>query len=123
MGLDIFSPCALGGILNSESIKKLNCKIIAGAANNQLENDKIHDIELKERNIVYVPDFLINSGGIISVYHEKIQDLSKEKVFSVTENIYSKVEDVLKLSSKNNISTNASAMKIALDRIDRNKKK
>ena len=52
-----------------------------------------------------------------------IQDLSKEKVFSMTENIYSKVEDVLKLSTKNNISTNASAMKIALDRIDRNKKK
>jgi len=106
-----------------KSIKKLKCKIIAGAANNQLENDKTHDIELKERNIVYVPDFLINSGGIISVYHEQIQDLSKEKVFSMTENIYSKVEDVLKLSTKNNISTNASAMKIALDRIDRNKKK
>ena len=123
MELDIFSPCALGAILNSESIKKLKCKIVAGAANNQLEDDKIHDIELKEKNIIYVPDFLINAGGVISVYHEQIQDLSKEKVFGMTENIYSKVEDVLKLSSKNNISTNASAMKIALDRIDRNKKK
>ena len=123
MDLDIFSPCALGGILNSESIKKLNCKIIAGAANNQLENDKIHDIELKEKNIIYVPDFLINAGGVISVYHEQIQDLSKEKVFGMTENIYSKVEDVLKLSSENDISTNASAMKIALDRINRNRKK
>ena len=121
MDLDIFSPCALGGILNSESIKKLKCKIVAGAANNQLENDKIHDIALKERNIVYVPDFLINAGGVISVYHEQIQDLSKEKVFAMTENIYSKVEDVLKLSSKNNISTNASAMKIALDRINKKK--
>ena len=123
MGLDIFSPCALGGILNSESIKKLKCKIVAGAANNQLEDDKTHDIELKEKNIIYVPDFLINAGGVISVYHEQIQDLSKEKVFAMTENIYSKVEDVLKLSSKNNISTNVSAMKIALDRINRNRKK
>ena len=121
--LDIFSPCALGGILNSESIKKLKCKIVAGAANNQLEDDKTHDIELKEKNIIYVPDFLINAGGVISVYHEQIQDLSKEKVFAMTENIYSKVEDVLKLSSKNNISTNVSAMKIALDRINRNRKK
>ena len=121
--LDIFSPCALGGILNSESIKKLKCKIVAGAANNQLEDDKSHDIELKEKNIIYVPDFLINAGGVISVYHEQIQDLSKEKVFAMTENIYSKVEDVLKLSSKNNISTNVSAMKIALDRINRNRKK
>ena len=123
MELDIFSPCALGGILNSESIKKLKCKIVAGAANNQLEDDKIHDIELKEKNIIYVPDFLINAGGVISVYHEQIQDLSKEKVFGMTENIYSKVEDVLKLSSENDISTNASAMKIALDRINRNRKK
>ena len=123
MELDIFSPCALGGILNSESIKKLKCKIVAGAANNQLEDDKTHDIELKEKNIIYVPDFLINAGGVISVYHEQIQDLSKEKVFGMTENIYSKVEDVLKLSSENDISTNVSAMKIALDRINRNRKK
>ena len=123
MELDIFSPCALGGILNSESIKKLKCKIVAGAANNQLEDDKIHDVELKEKNIIYVPDFLINAGGVISVYHEQIQDLSKEKVFGMTENIYSKVEDVLKLSSENDISTNVSAMKIALDRINRNRKK
>ena len=123
MELDIFSPCALGAILNSESIKKLKCKIVAGAANNQLEDDKIHDVELKEKNIIYVPDFLINAGGVISVYHEQIQDLSKEKVFGMTENIYSKVEDVLKLSSENDISTNASAMKIALDRINRNRKK
>ena len=123
MELDIFSPCALGAILNSESIKKLKCKIVAGAANNQLEDDTIHDIELKEKNIIYVPDFLINAGGVISVYHEQIQDLSKEKVFGMTENIYSKVEDVLKLSSENDISTNASAMKIALDRINRNRKK
>ena len=123
MELDIFSPCALGAILNSESIKKLKCKIVAGAANNQLEDDTIHDIELKEKNIIYVPDFLINAGGVISVYHEQIQDLSKEKVFGMTENIYSKVEDVLKLSSKNDISTNVSAMKIALDRINRNRKK
>ena len=123
MDLDIFSPCALGAILNSESIKKLKCKIVAGAANNQLENDKTHDIELKEKNIVYVPDFLINAGGVISVYHEQIRDLDKEKVFEMTENIYSKVEDVLKLSSRNNISTNVSAMKIALDRINRNRKK
>ena len=123
MELDIFSPCALGAILNSESIKKLKCKIVAGAANNQLVDDTIHDIELKEKNIIFVPDFLINAGGVISVYHEQIQDLSKEKVFGMTENIYSKVEDVLKLSSENDISTNVSAMKIALDRINRNRKK
>ena len=122
MSVDILSPCALGSVINSNNIKKLKCKIIAGAANNQLEDDKIHDKELKENRITFVPDFLINAGGIISVYHEQIQNLDKEKVFEMTEGIYSKVTEVLTLSEKNNISTNESAMQIAQDRIIRKKK-
>ena len=122
LDIDIFSPCALGSVINTNSINQLNCKIIAGAANNQLEDDKIHDKELKAKGITYVPDFLINAGGIISVYHEQIQDLNKEKVFKMTEGIYSKVREVLSLSERNKISTNEAAMKIALDRINLKKK-
>ena len=122
MSVDILSPCALGSVINSNNIKKLKCKIIAGAANNQLEDDKIHDKQLKENRITFVPDFLINAGGIISVYHEQIQNLDKEKVFEMTEGIYSKVTEVLTLSEKNNISTNESAMQIAQNRIIRKKK-
>ena len=62
---DIISPCALGGTINHNSLKDINCNIIAGAANNQLENDnEIPDIFIN-KNILYIPDFLINAGGII----------------------------------------------------------
>lgn len=61
---DIFSPCAIGGILNASSVKTLNCKIIAGAANNQLASPEDEQV-LQERNILYAPDFAINAGGVI----------------------------------------------------------
>jgi len=63
---DVLAPCALGAILTDESIKKINAKVIAGAANNQLA-DKHNGLQLRERNILYVPDYVINAGGIISV--------------------------------------------------------
>ena len=74
-----FSPCALGGIINSKTIKKLDCKIIAGAANNQLEDDVFIPDELKKKNILYVPDFLINAGGIINVYAKEEMKLIQER--------------------------------------------
>ena len=61
---DIFSPCALGGVLNSDTIPKLRCTIVAGGANNQLLNDKDGDA-LKKRGILYGPDYIINAGGLI----------------------------------------------------------
>lgn len=62
---DIFAPCALGAILNDESIGQLQAEIIAGAANNQLEADR-HALQLAQRGILYAPDFVINAGGVIS---------------------------------------------------------
>ncbi|UCC83727.1 MAG: hypothetical protein JSW46_01990, partial [Gemmatimonadota bacterium] len=63
---DIFAPCAVGAILNSETIARLDCKAIAGAANNQLEGPE--DAErLHERGILYAPDFICNSGGAIAL--------------------------------------------------------
>jgi leucine dehydrogenase len=61
---DVFSPCGLGGILNEITIEQLTCNIIAGSANNQLSNDKIGG-ELHQRGILYAPDYVINSGGLI----------------------------------------------------------
>ena len=61
---DVFSPCALGGILNDQTIRRLKCKIVAGAANNQLLEDR-HGDHLHERAILYAPDFVINAGGAI----------------------------------------------------------
>jgi leucine dehydrogenase len=71
---DIFSPCAIGGILNDKTIPKLRCKGIAGSANNQLETDE-HAEYLREKNIYYVPDYLANCGGVIIVEKEEGNNL------------------------------------------------
>lgn len=63
---DIFSPCAMGGILNDETIPKLRCKAIAGSANNQLQTPE-HGRKLMQKGILYAPDYIINSGGLINV--------------------------------------------------------
>lgn len=120
---DIISPCALGGTINKESLEKINCKIIAGAANNQLGDDNYVPKKLSEKEILYIPDFLVNAGGIISVYHEQIKDLDSEKVMKMTEDIYDKVIEVLKYSNKNKISTNTAAISLAKNRIAQNYKK
>ena len=75
--------------------------------------------KLKEKNILFVPDFLINAGGIISVYHEQINDLDSKKVMDMTSDIFDKVTDVLKFSSENNISTFQASIQLAKDRINK----
>ena len=114
---DIFSPCALGGVINKDSIDKIRCKVIAGAANNQIADEEIVLNKLKEKKIIFIPDFLINAGGIISVYHEQIGDLNSQKVMDMTSNIYDKVTDVLKFSQENDTSTYNAAIQLAKNRI------
>lgn len=65
--MDIYSPCALGATLNTENINRLKCHIVAGAANNQLADEKLHGNMLIEKGILYAPDFVINAGGLINV--------------------------------------------------------
>ncbi len=64
---DVFSPCALGGVLNDDTIPRLRCAVVAGAANNQLLDESRHAEQLRARNILYAPDYVINAGGIINV--------------------------------------------------------
>jgi len=71
LDVDVFAPCALGAILNDSTIPQLKAKIVAGAANNQLAEPR-HGLELIKRGILYAPDYVINAGGIIDVYHERI---------------------------------------------------
>jgi leucine dehydrogenase len=79
--VDILAPCALGNILNSESIPRIKAKIVAGAANNQLSTEKDGE-RLAGRSILYAPDFVINAGGIISVAREFLGQSSEEEVQS-----------------------------------------
>ena len=67
--VDVLSPCALGGVLNDESVPRLRCQVIAGAANNQLADERIADL-LADRGILWAPDFVVNAGGIINIAEE-----------------------------------------------------
>jgi len=114
--IDIYSPCALGATLNNNTIPKLTCSIVAGAANNQLEKEGVHDIMLKNRNILYAPDFLINAGGLINVYSE-LKKFDQEKALNKTEEIYNTTISILDKSKKEDISSHSAALSIAQERL------
>jgi leucine dehydrogenase len=108
----------LGATVNTESIEAMKCSIIAGAANNQLKDEKIHGEALIKKGIVYAPDFLINAGGLINVYMEYIGGYNKASALAQTENIYNVTLELLKKSREEDITTMDAAKKIAEDRIN-----
>ena len=114
--VDIYAPCALGGTLNEITIPQLKCSIVAGAANNQLAKEYVHDDMLSAHNILYDPDFLINAGGLINVYSE-LKGFSKEQVKIKTENIFHTTVKILEKAKKENISSQKAALKIAKERV------
>ncbi len=119
--MDIYAPCALGATINNDTIHKLQAKVIAGAANNQLEIEEIHGKILQERGIVYAPDFLINAGGIINVYAE-LENYGKPEIMRKTENIYNTTLEILKKAEHDGITTNRAALDIAQERIETRKR-
>ena len=118
--MDIYAPCALGATINDETIDQLKAKVIAGAANNQLANELKHGLLLRERGIVYAPDFLINAGGIINVYAE-LENYGKQEIVRKTENIYNTTLEILQNAETNDITTHQAAFEIAQSRIDARK--
>lgn len=112
---DIYSPCALGGTLNDNTISRLTAKVIAGSANNQLEKDE-HGLLLHEKGIVYAPDYVINSGGVINVAEELV-GYNRERALKKVESIYSILENVFAISRENNIPTSVAANEMAEKRI------
>jgi len=114
--MDIYAPCALGATINNNTIGQIKAKVIAGAANNQLADEKIHGLKLRERGIVYAPDFLINAGGIINVYAE-LENYGKKEIISKTENIYNTTLEILTNAEANGITTHEAALDIAQARI------
>ena len=112
---EIFSPCALGCVLNSEVIPELRCRIVAGAANNQLGNEG-HGKDIWERGILYSPDYVINAGGLISALLE-MGMCDSEEVMQRTGAIYDRLKTVFDKSRTEMIPTNQAADRIAEDRI------
>ena len=114
--MDIYAPCALGATVNNDTIDRLKCSIIAGAANNQLKDENVHGALLKERGVLYAPDFLINAGGLINVYRE-VENISQDRAMELTENIYNTTLDIFKTASEENITTHHAALELAKRRI------
>ena len=115
--VDIYAPCALGATINDATINNIKASIIAGAANNQLANEAIHGKILKEKGILYAPDFLINAGGVINVYSELVK-WTNAQVMEKTENIYNTALEIFKFADDNNITTHQAAFSMAQKRID-----
>jgi leucine dehydrogenase len=118
---DIYAPCALGATINDATINQLNVDIIAGAANNQLANETVHGKILMEKGIVYAPDFVINSGGIINVYAE-LEGYGKSEIKRKTDNIYNTTLEIISNAEANNITTHAASLAIAESKIAARKK-
>jgi len=114
---DVFAPCALGGVVNDETIKKFKCAIIAGSANNVLADEEKHSLALKEKGIIYAPDFVISSGGLINVVNE-LEGYQRTKALHQTEGIYDIVANILDIASNENITTLAAAKRMAELRIE-----
>jgi leucine dehydrogenase len=118
---DVYAPCAMGGIINTATINKMKCAIIAGSANNQLADEELHGQMLLDKGILYAPDYLINAGGMINSYSE-LSGYSKKRTLQLAENIYDITRTVLKKSKAENIPTNKAADIIAEKRISDIKK-
>jgi len=112
---DIFAPCALGAVINDDTIDKFKCPIIAGGANNVLKEARHGDI-LKKKGILYAPDYVINAGGLMNVYVE-LEGYSRERALNMTKGIYYNLLQVFATSKKEDIPTNVAADHVAEARI------
>ena len=114
---DIFAPCALGAIINDDTIPRLQVDIVAGAANNQLGDDT-HDDKLEERGILYAPDYVINAGGLINVYSE-LADWSLERSKRKAGEIYHTLLEVFELAEAEGVTSAEAADRVARRRVHR----
>ena len=118
LDVDIYAPCALGATINDDTIPRLKCKIIAGAANNVLQNPKKHSEKLMKKGILYAPDYAINAGGLINVYNE-LEGYNRDRAFSQAEAIYDVLMDIFYKSDSENITTSLASDRKAEERINK----
>ena len=115
---DVFSPCALGAVINDETVQRLKCKIVAGAANNQLKEPR-HGVMLEERGILYAPDFVINGGGVTNVADEFNRGgYNRERAYARVARIYDTLLKVFETARTRGIPTYQAADIMAEERIN-----
>ena len=117
---DVFVPCAGGGVINDETLSVMKVKAIAGSANNQLLHDR-HGEKLKEKGILYAPDYMINCGGLIQVADE-LYGANKERVLTKTKTIYHSLLEVYRQAELDNMTTAEAADRLCEKRIEDRKR-
>jgi len=113
---DIYAPCALGGSINERTIPRLSCRIVAGAANNQLERPEVAAM-LDAAHILYAPDYVINAGGLINIA-EELTEYSKEKAYRKIAKIQPRLGNVFSLAKKASITSAEAANRLAVKRLE-----
>ncbi|NJK32431.1 MAG: Glu/Leu/Phe/Val dehydrogenase [Deltaproteobacteria bacterium] len=113
---DIFAPCALGGVINDDTVQRLRVEIVAGSANNILDDEVEHGRALVERDILYAPDYVINAGGLINVANE-LEGYNQERALKQAEGIYDIMLRIFEIAKQQKISTLRAADNLALERI------
>lgn len=113
--VDIFAPCALGGIINDETLRRLKARVISGGANNQLQEDR-HGRLLEEMGFLYAPDYVINGGGVINVYGE-LQGWTMDRGKRKAQEIYDTLLRVYSIAKRDGIPSFEAADRLAEERI------
>jgi leucine dehydrogenase len=111
---DVLAPCALGGMLDAAAIERLRVPVVAGAANNQLSDDDVADL-LRERDILWAPDFVINAGGLIAVADE-LHGFQKPRAERAIEQIGDTLTEILTRARTAGTSTLVAARELAAER-------
>jgi len=117
LDVDIYTPCALGGVINDDTIDHFNCDIIAGGANNVLDEEDRHGQMLHDKGILYAPDYVINAGGIINIASE-LEGYNEERAMQNAGNIYTTITDILNYSEEHNIPAHKASNSLAEKRIE-----
>ena len=112
---DIFAPCALGAVINDDTIKRLAVEIVAGGANNQLAEVR-HGIELEKKGILYAPDYVINGGGVVNVFGE-LQGWTMDRAKRKAQEIYDTILRVFAIAKRDAIPSFEAADRLAEERI------
>ena len=116
LDVDIYAPCALGATVNDDTLRKLKCSVVCGAANNQLADEAVHGMAVMRKGILYAPDFLVNAGGIINCAWER-KGYNRKAAMRQTEGIYDTALRIFKASADLDIPTYLAANQAAEHRV------
>ena len=112
---DVFAPCALGAVINDDTLPRLKCMIVTGAANNVLAEDR-HASALAERDITYTPDYVVNAGGLINVANE-LESYNPERSTQAVEKIFDITLEIFRIAKEEGTTTARAADHLAERRI------